>query len=860
MTGRLARVALPLPVFAPYTYRIPETLADRVMPGARVVVPVRKRELVGIVVETGDELPVREAARSMSARAGSLKASLQGPGLPRAAGRRSARAAEAQSQAPPGQDTPVIELREILAAPDQEPALPPGLLRTAEWMAGYYGAPIGIALRGMLPAPMWGASRVLIRLTGTGAVRLGGLAGQLLEWVEGRGGEAPLDTAARHFRKPLWEVADRLARVGAAELSVEPAEAGPGSLRERRLELAGEPLTLLERDARFARRARQRALYETLEQLGGGAPVRHLRESLGMSDAVIRALARSGLARVVTTERVRDPFAGFPVTPPPEDLTAEQATALTRIEGLLPGSGALLFGVTGSGKTLVYLRAVRQAVEAGRGAIILVPEIGLTPQMVGRVRGMFGSAVAVLHSGLSDGERADAWRLLRRGERRVAVGARSAVFAPVRDLGLIVVDEEHEASYKNGEAPRYHAREVALVRARLEGARYVLGSATPSLETFRLTRGDPDDPASLRLCVLPRRIDDRPLPPVEMVDLRSAPRVRTGHAVPWSEALDTALAGALARGDQAILLLNRRGYAAFVQCHECGLVPECPDCSIALPLHRVPPGLRCHYCGRRFPIPEQCAACGHPVQRAHGIGTQQLEELVASRFPGARLARMDLDTTSTRWSHHRILERIEKREVDVLLGTQMIAKGMDFPNVTLVGVVDADTALHLPDFRAGERTYQLLAQVAGRAGRGPKGGRVLVQTRSPEHPALVFAARHDTGGFLAQEAESRKDPPYPPEISLLNVVVSAEKEQQAAKEAVGVAEWLEKLIASQGLPLILLGPAPCPLTRIKGRWRWHLLVKGPVEEIGRVVRYAAPRLEGRGTARVVLDRDPVSLL
>jgi primosomal protein N' (replication factor Y) len=814
MTDRFAQVALPLPLFEPYTYSVPDSIADRVVPGARVVVPVRRRELVGIVVEADVTLTLSEAK-----------------------GKR-----------------PKLALRDILAAPDPEPALTPPLLRTAEWMAGYYGAPIGIALKAMLPAPMWGASRVMIRSTGLGLGRLGGLAEQLLRWVDERGGSAALDTAARHFRKPLWEVADRLARVGAAELIVEPAEADPSTLIERRLEVSGEPLTLVERDTRFARRAKQRRLYETLEQLGGAVPIKHLKESLGMSDAVIRALAEAGLARVVKAERMRDPFEGEPGTPPPPALTAEQAGVLERVEALPPGTGALLFGVTGSGKTLVYLRAVERAVAAGRGAIVLVPEIGLTPQMVSRVRGMFGDSVAVLHSGLSDGERADAWRLLRRGERRVAVGARSAVFAPVRDLGLIVVDEEHETSYKNGEAPRYHAREVARVRARLEDARYLLGSATPSLETFARV------PDGLELLRLPRRIDDRALPPVEIVDLRHTPWVRTGTSVPWSESLDTALDRVLARGEQAILLLNRRGYAAFLQCPECGLVPECPDCSIALTLHRVPPGLRCHYCGTHYPVPAQCSNCGHPVQRAHGIGTQQLEELVAARFPRARLARMDLDTTSARWSHHRILDRIDKGEVDILLGTQMIAKGMDFPNVTLVGVVDADTALHLPDFRAGERTYQLLAQVAGRAGRGPKGGRVLVQTRSPEHPALRFAASHDTGGFLAHEAAERKSPPYPPETSLLNVVVSADTEQQTSDEALAVADWLGKLIETQALPLVLLGPAPCPLTRIKARWRWHVLVKGPVEEIGRVVRYAAPRLEGRGTARVVLDRDPVSLL
>ncbi|HEV8598112.1 MAG TPA: primosomal protein N', partial [Gemmatimonadales bacterium] len=686
MTERFAHVALPLPLFEPYSYRVPEILADRVVPGARVVVPVRRRELVGIVVAADAEQPSRET-------------------------------------------------REILAAPDAEPALPAPLLRTAEWMAGYYGAPIGLTLRAMLPAPLWGESQLFMRATGIWAAgRLGGLAEEVLAWVENRQ-SVSLGTAARHFKRPLWEVADRLVRVGAVELVLVPPETEGKSAVERRLQLAEEPLTLVERDKRFARRPQQRRLYETLEQLGGSAPLKHLEAELGFSVSVSRALVESGLARVEEVERVRDPFASERGTPPPVELTAEQSAALGRIDALTPAGGALLFGVTGSGKTLVYLRAVQHAMEAGRGAIVLVPEIGLTPQMVSRVRGMFGNDVAVLHSGLSDGERADAWRLLRRGERRVAVGARSAVFAPVKDLGLIVVDEEHETSYKNGEAPRYHAHEVARVRARLESARFVLGSATPNLETF--ARIAPPD--GLKLLRLPKRIDDRPLPQVGIVDLRSAPTIRTGHSVPWSEALDTSLAGVLARGEQAILLLNRRGYAAFLQCPECGLVPECPDCSIALTLHRVPPGLRCHYCGRRFPVPTKCENCGHAVQRAHGIGTQQLEELVSARFPKARLARMDLDTTSTRWSHHRILERIGRGEVDILLGTQMIAKGMDFPNVTLVGVVDADIALHLPDFRAGERTYQLLAQVAGRAGRGPKGGKVLVQTRSPEHPALQFA-------------------------------------------------------------------------------------------------------------------------
>ncbi|HEU5220336.1 MAG TPA: primosomal protein N' [Gemmatimonadales bacterium] len=779
-------------------------------PGARVVVPVRTRELVGIVV-----------------------------GMESGTG----------SDDPPAP----IRIKSILAAPDAEPALPPGLLRTAEWMAGYYGAPIGLTLRAMLPSSLWGASRAILVSLGAG-VRLGGLAGELLERVDRSGGEAPLDTLARAFKKPLWEAADRLVRIGAAELRLVSPDTRKNEAVEREVRLAGEPLTLLERADRFSRSPKRRRLYETIEQLGGSASVRHLVTELGFGDAVLRGLADSGLAEVVEVERMRDPFAGQAGTPPPETLTEAQRIAVDAMEALPAGGGALLFGVTGSGKTLVYLETIRRAMAAGRGAIILVPEIGLTPQAVSRVRGMFGDQVAVLHSALSDGERADAWRALRRGDKRVAVGARSAIFAPVADLGVVVVDEEHEASYKNGEAPRYHARDVARVRAQLEGARLILGSATPSLESFAQTTG------RLALVRLPERIEARPLPPVELVDLRSAPLVPTGQAVPWSEALDAAMTATLARGEQTILLLNRRGYASFVQCPACGHVPECPDCSISLTLHRTPAGLRCHYCGRQEPAPSACPACGHAVQSARGIGTQQLEEMVAARFPGARLARMDLDTTSTKWSHHRILDRIDRGEVDVLLGTQMIAKGMDFPNVTLVGVVDADTSLHLPEFRAGERTYQLLAQVAGRAGRGPKGGRVLVQTRNPDHPALRFASAHDTDGFLAHEGCARTDPPYPPETALLNVLISAPEEMSATSEALRVADWLEQLIESHRLPLVLLGPAPCPLVRIKARWRWHVLLKGAVEEIGRVVRYAAPRLEGRGPARVVLDRDPASLL
>jgi primosomal protein N' (replication factor Y) len=804
MTDRFALVALPLPLATPYTYRIPETLGDRVTPGARVVVPVRRRELVGVVVEVDAE--------------------------------------------PPRADP-----REVLAVPDLEPALSAELLATAVWIAGYYGAPLGLTLKAILPRGMWGESQVIVTLR-NGTRGLGGLAGEVAAWLAERGGEAAVQTASRVFKRSLWDVVERLSRVEAVSLRVQPPDTDAARLTERTISLSGDRPTLIERDVLFKRRPRQRQLYEVLESLGGGASVRHLSEQLGFRGEVVRALVRQGLARVGETELIRDPFAGSPVTAPPTELTPDQAAALAAIGELPAGKGALLFGVTGSGKTLVYLEAVRRALGEGRGAIVLVPEIGLTPQAVSRFRGAFGNDIAVLHSGLSDGERADAWRLLRRGERRVAVGARSAIFAPVARLGLIVMDEEHEASYKNGETPRYHTADVAAVRARLEGARLVLGSATPSLETLARTQN------GLRLLRLPQRIGARPLPPVEVIDIRSAPRVEDTGPVAWSVVLDNAITATLALREQVLLLLNRRGYAAFLQCPDCGEVWQCPHCSISLTVHQSPAALRCHYCGHEEPLPFTCRVCANPVQQMRGVGTQQLERLLIERYPEARIARMDLDTTSTKWSHQRILAAVERGDIDLLIGTQMIAKGLDFPNVTLVGVVDADTGLYLPDFRSAERSFQLLAQVAGRAGRGPKGGRVLVQTRHPTHHALVRAAHHDAEGFLEEERGLRELPPYPPMVSLVNLICSGPHEREVSRRTAALADWCTSLVGKHQLPITVLGPAPCPLVRIKERWRWHVVLKGPSEALGRVVRYAAQRLERGGKTRVVIDRDPVSLL
>ena len=740
MAPRFAEVVLPVPVPRAYTYLVPAELAPRVVPGARVVVPVQRRQVVGVVA--------------------------------------------AVDAAAPG-----VVARPILAAPDVEPALTPPLFALGVWISRYYGTPLGLALRALLPGALWSVQR----------------------------------------------------------------PAGPPPQVERVLALTAVLPSLLERERAFKRAPKRRLAYEALEAIGGSAPVRHLITRLGLSRAALDGLVAQGLARYAEVAQARDPFAGLS-SPPPPDPTADQRRVVAGILATPIETPALIAGVTGSGKTLVYLDVLRSVVATGGGAILLVPEIALTPQTVARVRGVFGDQVAVLHSGLSDGERADAWRALRRGERRVAVGPRSAVFAPVQRLGVIVVDEEHESSYKQATAPRYHARDAALERARLEGARVILGSATPSLETLHLAAT-----GKLARFDLPDRIGARPLPPVEVIDLRSAARVPDARGVPWSEALDEAVRGALGRREQVILLLNRRGFATYLQCPTCGDVRACPRCAIALTVHQTPPALRCHYCGHEEPIPTVCGACGKETQRMRGLGTQQLEHFVGLRFPGARIARMDLDTTSTKWAHHRVLERMAQGQVDILLGTQMIAKGLDFPNVTVVGVVDADTALHLPDFRAAERTFQLVAQVAGRAGRGLKGGRVYVQTRLPDHHAIRAAAAHSVVQFAAAELPLRvaPHPAYPPHVALARFVASHEDPGRAQRAAERVATWLIRAnVERLSGALSVLGPAPCPIERLKGRWRWHVLVKAAEPRaIGRVVRALGARARG-----LVVDRDPVSLL
>ena len=529
----------------------------------------------------------------------------------------------------------------------------------------------------------------------------------------------------------------------------------------------------------------------------------------------------------------------------PPDLTRDQAAVVDAIAGAIRAGvykSYLLHGVTGSGKTEVYLRAAQQALSGGRTVLVLVPEIGLTPQLLERFSARFGSEVAVLHSAMPPAQRAGEWLRLRRGEARIALGARSAVFAPLERVGLVVVDEEHDGSYKQQEGVRYHARDAALVRARAEGAVAILGSATPSLESYQRARE-----GRHTLLRLPGRVTVRPLPHVDVVDLRQAPGGRL-----LGPALLTALRDTIDAGRQAILLVNRRGFATSVLCDGCGFSAECRDCSVALVWHRARRVLLCHWCGRAERLPPLCPRCGERPLETLGFGTERLEDTVRAELPGARVARLDSDTARALSS---TLEGVRSGRVDVLVGSQMVAKGHDFPGVTLVGIVLADMGLHMPDYRAGERVFQILTQAAGRAGRGQDPGRVIIQTYAPEHPAIAYAARQDYEGFFAVEARARAELGYPPFGHLLLVRLEGRSEAEVSRRAVEMARGLARPEVQ------VLGPSPAPVARARGLVRWQLCLKSPRRE---PLRALVPDLLAQaalpGGVRVRLDVDPLSLV
>lgn len=682
-------------------------------------------------------------------------------------------------------------IKPIFGVVDREPVLEPELLAFLRELARYYVAPMGEVLRLALPAVEREAQRRL-RRQGAEVSAVGKLA--------------------------LW-----------AGLVDAPLPEG----------LKGHSLEIVQHLAEV-----------------GPTPVAELVERWGTARTLVKRLAERGV--VTTHERAvaRDPFFSEPAERdvPPEPTEAQSRAVAALGASLAAGHGGafLLRGVTGSGKTEVYLRAVQAALARGRGAIVLVPEIALTPQLVTRFRARLGDAIAVLHSGLSEGDRHTMWRALRRGELSVAVGARSALFAPVRDLGLVVVDEEHDSSFKQEEGVRYSARDMALLRAQRAGASCVLGSATPSLASFAAVAA-----GKLELLTLPDRARaSARLPRVELVDLRRIGPAPGGDRT-LSIRLYRELERVLAAGQQAILFLNRRGFAPSLSCSACGEPAECPNCDVALTFHRAPRGeLRCHYCDLVAHPPEKCARCGSPELELEGTGTERVEATLSQLFPRARIARLDRDVAAGLKSA-AVLDRMRSGDIDILVGTQMVTKGHDLPRVTLVGVLNADASLSIPDFRAAERTFHLLVQVAGRAGRGDDAGLVLVQTRRPDHPAIALAARHDVDAFVEQELRDRRELPYPPYSRLALVKFDGTDERQVIAETARIAA-LARAAAPRGV--VLLGPTEAPLARLRNRWRHRFMLRGADRAALRPPLLAVARAAVSREVRLTIDVDPLSML
>jgi primosomal protein N' (replication factor Y) len=712
-----------------------------------------------------------------------------------------------------------VHLKPIRAVIDAEPALPAELLAFLVELAHYYAAPIGEVLRLALPA----IERQAVRELKAQAA--------LLDVDELRG-----KTVGQRRVLYVWPT---------------DAVEEPGTLR-------GQAALVL---------AYVRGL--------GEARVAEVQRHFRNARAAIKKLEALGLVRSEEREPSKpSPFAHSAARDVPPELTEAQALGVARIEaGLGARSDApaerafLLFGVTGSGKTEVYLRAIARALELGKGALMMVPEIALTPQLVARFCARFGDSVGVVHSGLTDADRHAMWSRLRRGELRVAIGARSALFAPVAELGLVIVDEEHDSSYKQEDGVRYHARDMALLRAHRAGAVAVLGSATPSLESVALARR-----AKLALLSLPERAHRQAeLPKVQIVDLRRIGPGPSGSPL-LSILLHRALAETLERGEQSIVFLNRRGFAPSVVCASCGGIETCQACSVALTYHRRGPrpvgelvarggSLRCHYCDFEGPLPKACSACGGTELLLEGLGTERLEETIAASFPTARVARLDRDVASGAKSE-AILERMRRGELDILVGTQMVTKGHDLPNVTLVGVVNADSALSMPDFRAAERGFALLVQVAGRAGRHDRPGRVIIQTRSPDHPAIVYAARHDVPGFQEHELRDRHEVGYPPFSRLALLRIDAVDEGMARDAAAILAAHARTSPEAQRRLVDVLGPAAAPIARLRGRYRFRVLLRAreraPLRAVLSAIGAARDRVDAR--VRVVFDVDPVAML
>jgi len=828
-------VALAVPLDMVFTYSIPPGMEPVV--GGRVLVPFRQQRLSGIVVELHDR--------------------------------------------PPQVNTSQVKIKKVIEALDLAPVLDEHLLKLGKWIADYYLAPVGEVFRTMLPLSAEFKRAVAYRITDEGrmALHLAGTSGsparskrtpdeqlvefRVLDYLAERENvrEERLRGATRVGRALLsgmmrknWiaredvSAARDAARVVKIAVLLAAEEGGEGA--RPHTGRAGTAKKLNEN---------QRTLIETLAASGGRLPVEALR-GVDVPRTTLGTLVRRGLIELVDEPQE---FTGSlsklkPRQSPFEfEFSVAQKEALAKIGeavGSRKFSGLLLHGITGSGKTAVYLACMRQVLDAGRSSILLVPEIGLTPAVAADLHQVFGDEVAILHSGLSDAERAEQWHRIRRGEARVVAGTRSAVFAPVSDLALVIVDEEQDSSYKQEETPRYHARDVAVMRAKMAGATVVLGSATPSLESYYNAKKN-----KYALVELPDRVEMRPLPEVEIVDMRQEFQ-ETGQEQVISRKLAEEIRERLEKKEQVMVLLNRRGYSPVVLCRACGKTLQCKNCAVSMTHHKRDGKMECHYCGHVEHIPDKCALCGSEYVYFVGTGSEKLEELLHGMFPQARIGRLDRDTVRGREDFEHALNALNEGALDMLVGTQMIAKGHDIHGVTLVGVVGADMALGLPDFRAAERTFQLLTQVAGRAGRGQSPGKVVLQTYFQEHYAVQFAARHDFAGFYEKELQFRSWMHYPPYSAIANVLVRSEKLDEALTWSGELGRWFEKT-RHEGIRV--LGPAAAPITRLKRDYRYHFILKSPSrEKMNALLRAMLAEAAARKIPRtqVIVDVDAVWLM
>ncbi|HYA25430.1 MAG TPA: primosomal protein N' [Terriglobales bacterium] len=805
-------VAVPVPLDVLFTYRVPDGIQPVV--GGRVLVPFRQKRLLGVVTELHDRVPK-------------------------------------------------VQTKSILSALDGTPLLDEQLLQLGRWIADYYLAPLGEVFRTMLPLSAEFKRTITYRITEHGqmALHLAGMSGS-----SARSRRTPQEQLAE-FRVLDYLTDRESVRAESLRAGTQAsASVLTGMVRKNwivREDVSGtrdatrSVKVVFLKSAEGKLNANQRVIVDTLAAAGGKISLENLH-ALEVPRSTLGTLIKRGLVEIAEEPAEFTVSKAKPrVSPLVFQFNPAQQSALDNIRervGAGKFSGILLHGVTGSGKTAVYLAAMRSVLDAGKSAILLVPEIGLTPAVAADLYQAFGDEVAILHSALTDQERAEQWHRIKRGDARVVVGTRSAVFAPVSNLALVIVDEEQDASYKQEETPRYHARDVAVMRAKMANAVVVVGSATPSLESYFNAKSN-----KYVLLELPDRVEQRPLPEVEIVDMRQEFQ-ETGHEQVISRKLAEEIRQRLERKEQAMVLLNRRGYSPLVLCRACGKTLECKNCAIALTHHKRSHRMECHYCGYAAPVPKTCVHCGSEYVYFLGTGSEKLEELLHGMFPQARIGRLDRDTVRGREDFERALNALNAGELDLLVGTQMIAKGHDIHGVTLVGVVGADAALGFPDFRAAERTFQLLTQVAGRAGRGETPGKVILQTYFPDHYAVQYAAQHDFLGFYEKELRFRSWMRYPPYSALANVLVRSGNLDEALQWSGTLGKWLDKT-PHEGIRV--LGPAAAPILRLKRDYRYHFVLKSASREklnglLRAMLAYATQQKIPR--TQVIVDVDALWLM